>query len=103
MCEPEVSVIAFDSVEFNVLNVADEMTSRGWHLNALQNPSGIHIAVTKMHTLPGVATRFVNDLRESVKVVMSRDDKLMGKTVRISKNFHNALRHKHKHDFIFSI
>lgn len=82
MCEPEVSVVAFDSTEFNILNLLDEMTNRGWHLNALQNPTGIHIAVTKLQTEPGVAEKLVKDLRESVKDIMGRTDRKMGKTVR---------------------
>jgi hypothetical protein len=40
MCEPDVSVIAFDSQEFNILRLLDEMADKGWHLNAIQNPSG---------------------------------------------------------------
>lgn len=40
MCEPEVSVIAFDSHDCNILNVYDEMHGKGWNLNAIQNPTG---------------------------------------------------------------
>ncbi len=40
MCEPDVSVVAFESSEFNILRVLDDMTAKGWHLNALQNPTG---------------------------------------------------------------
>ena len=40
MCEPEVSVVAFDSKDFNILNLLDDMAAKGWHLNALQNPTG---------------------------------------------------------------
>ena len=87
MCNPEVSVIAFDSTEFNILHVLDEMSNRGWHLNALQNPSGMHIAVTKMHTQPGVAQRFVKDLRDCVKEIMRKDDRKMGKTVNLKIKF----------------
>jgi sphinganine-1-phosphate aldolase len=81
MNEPEVSVVAFDSDEFNILHVLDEMSNRGWHLNALQHPVGMHIAVTKMHTGPGVAQRFIDDLRAAVKDIMAKDDRKMGKTV----------------------
>ena len=40
MSEPEVSVVAFESSEFNILRVLDDMAAKGWHLNALQTPSG---------------------------------------------------------------
>lgn len=83
MCEPDVSVVAFDSTDFNILNLLDDMTARGWHLNALQNPNGIHIAVTKLHTLPGVAQKFVNDLKQSVKGLMNKEDRQLGKVAAI--------------------
>ena len=81
MNRPDVSVIAFDSPDFNILHVLDEMSARGWLLNGLQNPIGMHIAVTKMHTLPNVAEKFVNDLKASVKDIMARPDRKMGKAV----------------------
>ena len=40
MCEPDVSVVAFESKDFNVIRIIDEMVDKGWHLNALQNPPG---------------------------------------------------------------
>jgi len=83
MSEPEVSVVAFESSEFNILRVLDDMAAKGWHLNALQNPSGVHIAVTKLHTKPGVAEKFVTDLKDCVKEIMSRDDRKLGKTAAI--------------------
>jgi sphinganine-1-phosphate aldolase len=43
---PLVSVVAFTSSTLNVYDVADAMTAKGWHLNALQTPAAIHVAVT---------------------------------------------------------
>lgn len=83
MCEPDVSVLAFTSSHFNILHLLDDMVARGWHLNALQNPSGIHIAVTKMHTAPGVAQRLVKDIKECVSGIMKRDDRKLGKVAAI--------------------
>jgi hypothetical protein len=34
-------------------------------LNGLQHPPAVHLAVTLRHTLPGVAERFLADLRAS--------------------------------------
>jgi hypothetical protein len=43
-----VSVLAFESVDpaIDIYDVADSMSAKGWHLNALQDPPGIHVAVT---------------------------------------------------------
>lgn len=43
---PLVSVVAFRSRNLNIYDIADAMTARGWHLNALQNPPAIHVALT---------------------------------------------------------
>ncbi len=43
---PLVSVVAFQARNLNIYDIADGMSARGWHLNALQNPPGIHVAVT---------------------------------------------------------
>lgn len=83
MAKPDVSVIAFDSRHMNILNVYDKMTALGWHLNAIQNPTGVHIAVTKLHTQPGVKEKFVDDLRICVQEVMSSDGRNLGKTAAI--------------------
>ncbi|KAI9735724.1 MAG: hypothetical protein M1818_006332 [Claussenomyces sp. TS43310] len=44
---PLVSVVAFTSKTLDTYDLADAMTLRGWHLNSLQNPPAIHVAVTK--------------------------------------------------------
>ena len=46
MGKPLVSVVAFTSKTLNVYDIADSMSAKGWHLNALQNPPAIHVAVT---------------------------------------------------------
>ena len=48
MGEPMVSVVAFECVDLSVdiYDIADGMSAKGWHLNSLQNPPGIHVAVT---------------------------------------------------------
>jgi len=44
--KPLVSVVAFTARNLNVYDIADGMSGKGWHLNALQNPPAIHVAVT---------------------------------------------------------
>jgi hypothetical protein len=42
------------------------MTRRKWSLNGLHKPPALHICVTLRHTQPGVAERFLADLKEAV-------------------------------------
>ena len=60
MGKPLVSVVAFTSKTLNVYDLADAMSAKGWHLNALQSPPAIHVAVT----LPIVAAvdRLIGDI-----------------------------------------
>jgi len=63
-------VIAFATEDgVDVFQVLESMGKRGWSLNGLQRPAAVHIAITLRHTLPGVADRFLADLRESVDEV----------------------------------
>jgi sphinganine-1-phosphate aldolase len=66
-------VVAFASAsaDLDVYRVNDAMTERGWALNGLHRPPAVHLAVTLRHTAPGVAERFVGDLRASVDQVSS--------------------------------
>jgi glutamate/tyrosine decarboxylase-like PLP-dependent enzyme len=60
-------VIAFATEEgLDVFDVMENMSRRGWSLNGLQRPAAVHIAITLRHTLPGVADRFLADLRAAV-------------------------------------
>lgn len=67
-------VIAFGSDESDIFRVLDEMGKRGWHLNGLHRPAALHIAVTRRHTQPGVAERFLDDLAGSVAAVEANPD-----------------------------
>ncbi len=62
-------VIAFGSNSLDIYKVLEQMSKRGWSLNGLHRPPAIHIAVTLRHTEPGVAQRFIEDLRDSVDYV----------------------------------
>lgn len=62
-------VIAFTSPELDVYRVMDAMTERGWSLNGLYKPACVHLCTTLRHTRPGVADRFLKDLRASVEYV----------------------------------
>jgi glutamate/tyrosine decarboxylase-like PLP-dependent enzyme len=58
--------IAMRSEEVNIFHVNDFVHSRGWRLNGLQRPPAVHLCVTLPQTAPGVAEKFVADLRDAV-------------------------------------
>lgn len=45
--DPKFSVISFTSDRYDVYELGDRLSTRGWHLNALQKPPALHLAVTK--------------------------------------------------------
>jgi sphinganine-1-phosphate aldolase len=69
--EPASSVVAFGSSTLNIYAINDEMSKKGWHLNALQNPAAIHIACT-MLTTDSAVENFMIDLEGSVNTVRSQ-------------------------------
>ncbi|MCS6918962.1 MAG: hypothetical protein NZM28_04260, partial [Fimbriimonadales bacterium] len=75
MGEP-LFLIAFTSAQekLNIYQVLDQLTARGWRLNALQRPPGLHFAVTIRHAQPGVAEAFLSDLRDAVDYVKAHPD-----------------------------
>jgi glutamate/tyrosine decarboxylase-like PLP-dependent enzyme len=62
-------IIAFGSDDFDIYEVMEQMSRRGWSLNGLHHPSCVHIALTLRHLEPGVLDRFLEDLRWSVDEV----------------------------------
>ncbi|CAA6659940.1 unnamed protein product [Spirodela intermedia] len=64
---PDMTVVAFGSDDVNIFEVNDQMSRRGWHLNALQRPNGLHICVTLQHV--SAVDDFLKDLKESVSTV----------------------------------
>ncbi|MBU1659877.1 MAG: aminotransferase class V-fold PLP-dependent enzyme [Chloroflexi bacterium] len=68
-------VIAFSSDTLDIFKVMDYMTRQHWSLNGLHKPAAVHICVTLRHTQPGVAERFIDDLRAAVAYVQQNPDK----------------------------
>ncbi|XWW93489.1 hypothetical protein V2A60_001422 [Cordyceps javanica] len=62
---PLVSVVAFTSQTLDIYDIADAMSAKGWHLNALQNPPAIHVAVTLPITK--VWSKLISDLETAVE------------------------------------
>lgn len=69
--KPLVSVVAFTSKTLNIYDVADGMSGKGWHLNALQSPPAIHVAVTK--PIVGAIDRLITDLVAVVEEEKEKD------------------------------
>ncbi|KAH8677371.1 pyridoxal phosphate-dependent transferase [Xylariales sp. PMI_506] len=68
---PLVSVVAFTARNLNVYDIADGMSAMGWHLNALQNPPAIHVAVTMPITK--VWEKLVGDLETVVEAEREKE------------------------------
>lgn len=67
---PATSVIALGSEQFHIYRLSEGLANRGWNLNPLQFPSGIHLCVTQVHTQPGVADEFLKDVREILAEIL---------------------------------
>ena len=65
-------VIAFGSKTLDIYEVMDYMANRKWSLNGLHHPACVHICVTLRHTQPGVAERFIEDLKSAVDAVREK-------------------------------
>lgn len=62
--DPLLSVVAFGSDTLNIYAVGDRMSKKGWHLNPLNSPAGLHMAFTKL-TAKSVDT-LLHDLEECI-------------------------------------
>ena len=71
---PEIQVVgdptflvAFTSKELDVYLINDELKRRGWRMNALQMPPGLHFCVTRPNTGKDVIENYLVDLKASVE------------------------------------
>lgn len=67
---PATSVIAIGSNDFDIYRLSETLGAKGWNLNVLQFPSGIHMCVTHVHTRPGVADVFLDDVRTDLATIL---------------------------------
>jgi sphinganine-1-phosphate aldolase len=65
---------SFTSDDFDIYHVNDFMRTRGWRFNGQQYPNGIHMAVTRPQTQPGVVDAFAADLDEAVPYAIAHKD-----------------------------
>ncbi len=66
---PDMTVFSYTSAEkkLNIFAVADQLEDRGWHVDRLQNPDGIHAMVTPLHHR--IVDQYLEDLRQAVEHV----------------------------------
>jgi glutamate/tyrosine decarboxylase-like PLP-dependent enzyme len=69
MGEPHGPLLAFGARPgaVNIYAVGDQMDARGWQVNRLQNPDGLHAMVTASHL--AVVDEYLRDLRAAVAAV----------------------------------
>lgn len=68
--QPATSVIAIGSHIFDVYRLQSALAAKGWNLNILQFPSGIHFCITTLHTTGTIADDFVTDVKSCVAEIM---------------------------------
>ncbi|KAJ9709890.1 hypothetical protein PVL29_001394 [Vitis rotundifolia] len=73
---PDMTIVAFGSNVVDIFEVNDILSSKGWHLNALQRPNSIHICVTLQHVT--ILEDFLKDLKESVQTVKQNPGPING-------------------------
>jgi len=67
--DPLGPLLAYGSTtpEVNIFAVGDQMDARGWHVNRLQSPDGLHAMITAQHL--AVVDDYLSDLRAAVATV----------------------------------
>lgn len=73
--KPVCSLIAYrskDPYNVNIFAVGDEMQKKGWHIDRLVHPDGLHAMVTASHT--DVIDTYLADLQEAVHAVKGKPE-----------------------------
>jgi glutamate/tyrosine decarboxylase-like PLP-dependent enzyme len=60
-------LIAIGSDVVDPYFVQDHLEKKGWRMNGCQNPAGFHFCITLRQAQPGIAERYVRDLRDAVE------------------------------------
>ena len=85
MGDPHTSVVAWRSSaahpEINIYAIADCLTKRGWHVNSLQNPAGLHVAVTLLAVQ--AIDDLIVDLKKAVEEVKADPEGSKGASVAV--------------------
>ena len=67
---PDMSLLAFKVKENKTYQLADLLNDKGWYIGRLQNPEGIHLVVSCIHT-DEVIDAFLKDINVSLEKLFS--------------------------------
>ena len=70
IANPDMSLIAFKVKDNSTYELADLLNDRGWYLGRLQNPEGIHLVVSAIHS-ESIVQSFTNDSADSLAELFS--------------------------------
>ncbi|MPC14464.1 Sphingosine-1-phosphate lyase [Portunus trituberculatus] len=76
--DPLTSIVAFNTTEVDILKVGDVLSGRGWHLNFLQYPPGLHVCLTGLHANDAFVDGLVHDLKEAITEIKNNPSTLKG-------------------------
>ena len=82
LSNPEMSVMALASDRYNIYEIGDEMTLRGWHLDRQHNPACLHMTFHYGHA--AVVDNFLSDLAASVAAVRKPSLQKIGNSLTVS-------------------
>lgn len=71
MGNPLVSVVAFTARNLDIYDIADAMSHKGWHLNSLQDPPAMHVAVTM--PIVKVWEKLIDDLESVIEAEREKE------------------------------
>ncbi len=72
--KPDMSVFAYhaEDARINIFAVGDQMEAKGWQIDRLQRPEGLHVMVVPGHAT--IADEYLSDLSAAVKAVRANPD-----------------------------
>jgi sphinganine-1-phosphate aldolase len=80
--DPLVSIVAWTSAtDLNIYAIGDAMTKRGWHISSIQNPAGLHVAVTLL--VSDAIDDLISNLKEAVEQVKQDPEGSKGAAVAV--------------------
>ncbi len=65
--DPDASILALASRQYDIYEIADEMEIRGWHMDRQHRPPSLHLTIMPMHA--AIADQFLADLEDAVQAV----------------------------------
>jgi sphinganine-1-phosphate aldolase len=71
---PDMSLLAFTSDDYDIFIIADMMEEKGWHLDRQQLPDSLHLTISRGNV--DTADEFINDLKD----VMNQTEKLQSES-----------------------